>query len=498
MRNLGKESAAREDAPGGKQNALETPLNSGICSKSEVSLSSVGVLAGHEIPIFGKRANRSLGRSKISKPRKQTVKSTADWLTEAIRDESQRIIPNVANCLLALRRAPEIADCFVYDEMERSPFIVAQLPYAGGRKSNQPFHRRRLTDHDITFLQEWLQIQGLPRVGSVTVRDAVHARAVENSVHPVREYLDSLVWDGVRRVDGWLNYFMGTPVDRYSVAVGEMFLISMVARIYEPGCKADYTVILEGEQGIQKSAACSILGGKWFSDCLPDMTQGKEAAQHLRGKWLIEISEMAAMSKAEAAQLKSFMTRRHEIYRPPYGKEEISEPRQGVFIATTNDSFYLKDPTGNRRFWPIKVTHVRLDELERDRDQLFAEAISLYRKGKHWWPDAEFEATFIKPQQEARREEDAWESIIVDYLARERLGKVLISEIAISAIGMSGVNKINRESQNRIVAILMRLGYRRSDKKINGHYPYLPPSIEGCRESHPLIEGAGGAISFDA
>lgn len=239
--------------------------------------------------------------------------------------------------------------------------------------------------------------------------------------------------------------------------ISTMFMVGMVARIFEPGCKADHMVVLEGAQGALKSTACRILGGDFFSDNLPEVGAGKDVSQHLRGKWLIEVSEMHAMNRAETTHLKAFITRQVERYRPSFGRREVIEPRQCVFIGTTNRDTYLRDETGGRRFWPIKAGNISIDALARDRDQLFAEAVDRYHNGLAWWPDKDFERQHVVPEQAARYEADVWEENIATYLKTN--SKVTIGQVAHDALNIE-TPRLGRAEQNRISAALEQLGWR--------------------------------------
>ncbi len=377
----------------------------------------------------------------------------AAWLERCAVDGRGKPIPNLANAMIALRSDPAISGLFARDEMLCAPMLMQSIsgPEPG-------FVPRPVTDVDVSCLQEWLQVAGLRNIGRETTHDAVDYRAQECAFHPVQNYLHSLSWDGVPRLGGWLAVYLGAKQSLYSEGVGRMFFISMVARILVPGCKADHMLVFEGTQGSMKSTACGVLGGAYFSDALPEITVGKDVSQHLRGKWLIEVSEMHAMGRAEAALLKAFITRTHERYRPSYGRKEVTEPRQCVFIGTTNKNAYLRDETGGRRFWPVRTGSIDIDALSRDRDQLFAEAVHFWRSGASWWPDRAFERAHIMREQEARFEADAWEENISAYL--ETASRVTVGDVAKVAL-LIETQRIGTADTRRITAVMERCGWKR-------------------------------------
>jgi predicted P-loop ATPase len=406
----------------------------------------------------------------------------AAWLKSAptVRDTAGRLVANVANALTALRHDPELRGLFRYDEMQRGAVLMGEIP---GAKNEGPYPKH-FADYHATAIQEHLQRSGLPRIGKETIHQAVDAVGREHSFHPVRDYLNGLTWDGERRLDEFLTYYLGAEPSGYNHEIGLMFMVSMAKRIFEPGCQADYALVLEGAQGTFKSSACKILGGDYFSDSLPTLRFGDQAASaHLRGKWIIEIGELSAFKGADASALKQFITRRDEQFRPAFGRREVHEPRQCVFIGTTNEKTYLTDPTGGRRFWPVATGHIRLDELARHRDQLFAEAVAHYREGVKTYPDRDFEARYIKPAQAARMVEDPMREAIEGYLETSGKTSVLTSDIAREALNVK-TERIETRMLRAITDVLTALGWQKSEKMVNGYKPWIKQGKPSLRLVH--------------
>jgi predicted P-loop ATPase len=392
-------------------------------------------------------------------PKSKPPRAPLQGWQQYLQLEDGEPIGNLANVLTALRSAPELVGIVAYDLMMRQTLMTRRL--TNSRMKGVP-DSRPLQDTDVSELQEWIQRNGeMRRIGRETVQQAVDMVAREHAFHPVQDYLNGLHWDGVKRLDTWLKDCLGaeTQPKEYLASIGRWWLMSMVARIFEPGCKVDYMVVLEDEeQGTLKSAVCAILGGKWFDDSLPQLHGGDEVrvSQHLRGKWLIEISELSSISKSEANALKSFLSRRCEQYTPKYGRNEVVEPRQVVFVGTTNQTAYLRDESGDRRTWPVKTGTINLDALKAARDQLFAEAVVAYRAGDRYWPDKDFETKHIKPEQDTRHVSDAWEDIIRDWL----VGKVktTVHDVAALALGIE-TGRLGTADQRRITTALTRCGF---------------------------------------
>jgi predicted P-loop ATPase len=335
----------------------------------------------------------------------------------------------------------------------------------------QPWSSETLewTDIDYLYLESWFhQFDMKPTLE--TVKNVTALFADQHKFDPLLDYLRTLKWDGVKRLDGMLaNYFKAENIE-FANLISAKFMIGTVARVFEPGCKRDEVLVLEGRQDLGKSTSVEILAGAdYFSDGLPNM-KDKEAYQHLTGLWICEIAELAASRKADREQAKNFITKRTDKFRPPYGRSVIEQKRTCVFVATTNDDVYLNDPTGARRWWPIKCqSHIDLDGLRRDRDQLFAEAVVRYQSKEAWWLST-IEAKAIAARNASERQEvDPWEQRIAQHCNSYGLLPITLENIFLNVLGIDFVHQ-HAGNNKRVKDILTKLGFKQQRKQDGRFY----------------------------
>lgn len=243
--------------------------------------------------------------------------------------------------------------------------------------------------------------------------DAFNLVCQDNSFHPVKDYLSSLVWDGIPRLDTLFIDQLGVPDTEYTRAATRKSLVAAVARVYEPGIKFDYMVVTIGAQGKGKSSLLHDLGKQWFSDTLDSVT-GKEAYIQIQGAWIIEMAELSSIKKAEVEAVKNFISKREDRFRVPFAKHNASFKRQGVFFGSTNEFIFLIDKTGNRRFWPLIVTKKYIPGSI-DPDPIWAEAVMRYKEGETLYLTEELEAMAAE-QQMVHTEVDERAGLIESFL----------------------------------------------------------------------------------
>lgn len=287
-------------------------------------------------------------------------------------ESGARLKPTFKNLHLVLEN--QIApDLFRYDEFANSDIYGASAPWFGARIG------KAVTDNDALQIKAWFANKYNLEYAVERIHEAISYISHKNKFHPVRDYLESLEWDGVERMDTWIEDYLSAKQQGifYLQEVSRLFLLGMVARIMQPGIKFDHMIILEGDQGVGKSSALRYLAEPWFSDA-PFNLGDKDAVVGLQSVWLLEVGELSGLTKADVNAMKAFISQQTDKIRVPYGRRSESFPRQCIFAGTTNESVYLKDTTGNRRFWPIEVGQCKFKKLIRDRDQLFAEAFWFY------------------------------------------------------------------------------------------------------------------------
>ena len=345
----------------------------------------------------------------------ETEATATDWRAKLKITEKGGIASCIENVVLILNGDPALAGRVALDQMANNIVALDRLPWRGVKDSSQ------WVDSDDAALRYYLEKKyGLS--GKDKIFDAVNVVAIQNAFHPVREYLESCEWDGQKRVETLLVDYMGADDSEYTRTVTRKVMAAAVARIYRPGCKFDNMLTLRGAQGLGKSSFIGLLGGKWFSDTLTTV-QGKEALEQIQGVWIMEVGELAGMRKAEVEAIKLFLSKRTDRYRPAYGRRLQEFPRQCIFIGSTNESQFLRDTTGNRRFWVVDTPNAPRrdfwDDLTPETvQQVWAEAVAIYKAGEPLYLSKEMEQ-IAREVQETYEEENPQVGIVAEYLERK-------------------------------------------------------------------------------
>ena len=317
------------------------------------------------------------------------------------------------------------------------------------------------TDSDSSRMVTWIHREHHLKLSNSDVDRAIEIVGDTNPYHPVRDYFRSLQWDRVQRIPDFAETYLGATPSQFNSFVFQWWFTAVCARTFTPGCKCDTVLILEGAQGIKKSSALRALASEqWFSDTPLDL-ESKDAMVSMNGKLIIELPELESLRKSDSGRQKSFFSSPIDTYRPPYGRRDIVVPRQCVFVGTVNHHTYLSDSTGNRRYWPVACRAIDLEGIVRDRDQLWAEAVSLFEDGRTWWPDTAVEIQACEDAQNPRAEGDAWEPLIEAHLAVAGPDyEPTVGDILRNAIGLEP-GKWARADQMRVARSLQSLGYAR-------------------------------------
>lgn len=370
------------------------------------------------------------------------IPTVADWRSSLTRRGS-RYIGDERNISQALRFAPELAGLLRFNEFASRIEMTRTPPWAS--------EGAEWTDNDDIHLKVWLQERDIDCRSTTSVAETVALIAKERQWHPLRNRLLSLKWDERTRLCGWLRDYLNAADDQhYLAAVGTAWMIGAVARVMEPGAQVDHVLVLAGQQGAGKTQTARILALEpaYFLGNLPDL-RNKDAALVLPGRWIVELAELSAVRRAEVEATKSFITQREDTYRPPYGRRSVSIPRQCVFVGTTNETLFLRDRTGNRRWWPVSVGTVDLELLQKDVEQLWAEAVHLYRSGQQW----HLTGDTLKLAEEAQAERvdlSEVDTAITDFLSNYAADSVTTREVYRAALNIDPDSSAFAEQSQRL------------------------------------------------
>lgn len=306
---------------------------------------------------------------------------------------------------------PTYNNCLVYFENQK----LAIIKYNQFTNNVEYFGERLRDDHLLQIKEQMRLISLEPNIN--TIHEAVKTISLRNSYHPARDYIKSTKWDGVKRLDTWLIDYCGAEDSKYTRFVSKIIILAAVTRVFHPGCKYDYMPILEGQQGAKKSSAIAALGGEFYLS-MSLHGQDRDIVQQMSGFMFVEIAELAAFAKKDIDTLKAFITRQVDVVRFAYARLTEPIPRSSTLIGTINpdEIGYLKDTTGNRRFFPVAVKNIDESSIRSVRDLLFAEAYQCYLNGDKLYTDNKDEVSEILEQQEMREVVDPWQEPIIRWI----------------------------------------------------------------------------------
>ena len=336
----------------------------------------------------------------------------ADWIEKLELDRSGKYVNSASNINIILRNDDFLKDAFSYNTFDRKKYINKSVPWRDIPK------REPIRDVDYAGLRNYIEVV-YNIVSSAKIDDAVQLEFERNAFHPIQEYLKSLSWDGIPRVDTVFIDYLGAVDSIYTREAANIMFAAAVYRVFEPGIKFDLVMTVIGPQGTGKSTFFKKLGRSWFSDTFTTF-QGKEAFEQIQGVWMLEMGELSGLRKADIEAVKSFISKGEDMYRPAYGRTVEVYPRQCIFVGTTNEPDFLLDPTGNRRFIPIdshpeKATKSIFNDLDDEIDQLWAEAYQIYLAGRPLFMSKEAEE-LARIEQDIHSEVDERRGLVMRYL----------------------------------------------------------------------------------
>jgi putative DNA primase/helicase len=396
-----------------------------------------------------------------------------NWTGLLIRGPKGALKPLLANAVTILTRDEAWKDVISFNEFTNE-VVTRKVPAwcpddrVKGQKPGS------WTDDDTRRLKAWFERRYELCIPTNVVEEAISLVAHKHIIHPVRDWLDSLKWDRKPRLDKWLVKHGGADDTPYTRAVASMFLISACARVYKPGCKVDHTLVLEGKQGIGKSSLLrGLVGDEWFMETNVELGS-KDSYIMLHGKWVVEMAELDSLSKADLGRIKAYLTAQVDRYRAVFARRAKDAPRQVVFTGTVNFDEYLKDESGGRRFWPVRLAKVDLGPLRREREQIWAEAVYRFKHGERWHVTDDSLLGMFEAEQEQRRQIDPWEPVLKRWLYSKALyaERGVMTSDALNALGIEAYKRTRYEEQ-RVGAVLRKLGWDRVRVRLTGGRSYI-------------------------